>query len=177
MDKNSQIGELLEKGQSTATNVVGDTANLVKSQVLGDEKKPQATQSANPQIQSEPSLQQEQESIDRTKEVVGDFYAFSERGGQQNPVANPSDEQRLAQIRQQLQGEKLSHQQLHEEVYYNPLFAYEKGKAGQEERPAEYAQKEKQLDLEKDSEAQVKKDQDIATQRAQRHIEIKPGAG
>ena len=69
---------------------------------------------------------------------------------------------------QELQQEKLSHQQLHEEVYYNPLFAYEKGKAGQEERPAEYAQKEKQLDLEKDSEAQVKKDQDIATQRAQR---------
>ncbi len=176
MDKNSQIGELLEKGQSTATNVVGDTANLVKSQVLGDEKKPQATQPANIQTPGE-SVPQQQESTERTKEVVGDFYAPSERAGQQNPAANPSDEEKLAQVRQQLQGEKLSYQQLHDEVYYNPLFAYEKGKASQEERPAEYAQKEKQLDLEKDSEAQAKKDQDIATQRAQRHIEIKPGAG
>ncbi len=175
MDKNGQVGELLEKGQSTVTNVVSDAANSVKSQVLGDEKKPQVVQSGTVQNHGESSPQQQQEASQRTKEVVSDFYSPSQELGQQPVAANIGDEEKLLKIRQELQQEKLSHQQLHEEVYYKPLFAYEQRQGNQAERPAETAQREKHQDLEEHLEVQAKKDQDIATQRAQRHIEINPG--
>ncbi|MBI2026005.1 MAG: hypothetical protein HYT06_01340 [Candidatus Levybacteria bacterium] len=174
MDKNSQIGELLEKGQTTVTNAVGDSANIVKAQVLGDEKKPKTlVNPANSQQPSELIPPEQLQAQEHTREAVKDFYAPSE-DLPLPPQPGESDEQKLTKIRQELQGQKSKHQALHEEVYYNPLFAYEQKSTQQEqERPAEAVLRQKQQDLQQDLEKQAKKDQDIAVQRAQKHVEIK----
>jgi len=171
MDKNGQIGELLEKGQTTVTNTVQDAANVVKTQILGDEK---PLQQKAPAAQPQGELPREQADIqDYTREAVSNFYSPSE-GSPSLSQASETDDQKLAKIRQELDGEKQKHRELHEEVYYKPLISYEQRQASQqEERPAETADREKQHDLQAHIEKQEKKDQDIATQRAQRQVEIK----
>ncbi|MEK7551084.1 MAG: hypothetical protein AAB532_00595 [Patescibacteria group bacterium] len=175
MDKNGQIGELLEKGQTTVTNSVQDTANTVRTQVLGGQNNSQSLPNQNPDLP--PQIEPVQaDNTDYTKQAVSSFYSPSENGEPNSSEATETDEQKLARVRQDLDGEKQKHKELHDEVYYQPLIAYEQKQATQQqERPAEVAENEKQHDLQEHVEKQAKKDQDIATQRAQRQIEIKGG--
>ncbi|MBI3984518.1 MAG: hypothetical protein HY344_01055 [Candidatus Levybacteria bacterium] len=178
MDKVSPIGELLEKGQSNLTQTVTDVTNSVKSQVIGDQKDP-LSQAPRISLGDGPvPVEDPQISAQRTKAVVSDFYAPSSETVQAPPQTNEgTDEQKLTKVRQELLTEQEKHQALHEEVYYNPLFAYEQRKGQQEERPAETAQRQQMEDLQKKHEQKAKTDADIATQRAQHHVEIRASAG
>lgn len=176
MDKNGQIGELLEKGQTTVTNSVQDTANTVRTQVLGDTNNNQVLPNPNSGLPSQAESQVQRDNIDYTREAVSNFYSPSENGEPSISSAPvETDEQKLARLRQDLDGEKQKHRELHDEVYYKPLIAYEQRQPSQQERPAEVAQADKQHDLQEHIDKQAKKDQDIATQRAQRQVEIKGG--
>lgn len=174
MDKNGQIGELLEKGQTTVTSSMQDAANTVRTQVLGNQNNPQSLPNQNPDLvhQAEPV---QTDNTDYTKQAVSSFYSPSENGELNPSEVAQTDEQKLARLRQDLDGEKQKHKELHDEVYYKPLIAYEQRQGVGQERPAEAAEAEKQHDLEEHIEKQAKKDQDIATQRAQRQVEIKGG--
>lgn len=174
MDKNGQIGELLEKGQTTVTNTVQDTANTVKTQIIGGQNNSQIP--SNPNIDLSHQVEGVQAgNTDFTRQAVNNFYSPSE-GAQPNPTqVSETDDQKLARLRQELDGEKQKHKELHDDVYYKPLTAYEQRQGVGQERPAEAAEVEKQHDLQEHVEKQAKKDEDIATQRAQRQVEIKGG--
>ncbi len=180
MDKQSQVGELLEKGQSTTTKAVTDVTNSLKSQVVGNQKASDSPAAPRISLGDGPApVEDPQVSAQRTKAVVSDFYAPSSEVVQAPAqTSQGTDEQKLTKVRQELLTEQEKHKALHDKVYYNPLFAYEQRKGQQqEERPAETAQRQQMEDLQKETEQKAKTDSDIATQRAQHHIEIRASAG
>lgn len=152
MDKpGGLVGELLEKGQKSASLAASDVAKSVQDQI-------QQPQEASPTIN---------EDNERTKEMVQDFYAPSD--DTQNRVGDPNalDQQKLAKVRQKL------YQELHNDVYYKPLFAYESKQ--QVERPAEVAEQEEQQKMQELEVKQVKKSQDLAVLRKQTAVEANRG--
>lgn len=177
MDPNSKIGEVLEKGQQITDTAVSDVATSVKGQIIG-EKKPVAnqTQQISPQPQNTPQANTDEASVvpqaeqEWTKEVVQDFYSQSDQVTQTTPAQSAAnDEANLAKTREELK----QYQNLHKEVYYDPLFAYENKKP--EPSKAEEAEEEKQVKMQELAQKQAKKDQDIAVQRAQTTVEVNRG--
>lgn len=160
--------ELLEKGKTTASNsvktTVSDVASSISDQVgltneTNSSAQPQNTPQAEPQNQT---LEENQ----RTKEMIHEFYSPSQDNPQINPALAQTDEQKLADVRQKL------HQELHNDVYYQPLISYEQSVA--EERPAEKAERVHMEELQqKEEKRQV--DLPIAVKMAQTHTERNPG--
>ena len=175
MDNNSAFGQLLEKGQSTATNTFSDVTNSLKSQVFGDQNTQTQQPALNtiPNNQPEVSNQQLQDSQDQTRDMVRDFYAPGDDAAIGQSIPLPNDEERLAKTRQELQVQKQKYNDLHREVYYDPLFAYEQKKP--EPTKAEEQEEEKQDKMQELAQSQAKKDQDIALQRQQTKTETSPG--
>jgi len=169
MDKPSGlVGELIEKGQKSASLAASDVTQTVQDQVgLKNEASSQSPQVQNQTQQPQETPRAFDEDNERTKEVVQDFYAPSD--DTQNRVGDPNalDQQKLAQVRQQL------YQELHNEVYYNPLFAYESKQ--QVERPAEVAEQKEQQKMQELEIKQVKKSQDLAVLRKQTTVEANRG--
>lgn len=168
MDPNSQVGELFEKGQNATTSTISDVANALKGQILGDKKSTPSSQNSTSQSQQPVSSESVQNSTDRTKEVVGDFYAPSESVSQQtqNSQSLQNDQANLVKIRQELQS-------LHNEVYYKPLFAYEEKKS--EKRVADRIEEDDQKKMIELQEKEAKKTPPLSVQRAQTSTEINRG--
>ena len=178
IDPNSQIGEILEKGQKVTDTAISDVATSVKGQIIG-EKKP-ATQTQNTSQIAQPPAQVQSQDVntaseamaaaEQTKEVVADFYSQSDQVVNTAPAQSAAtDEANLAKTREELK----KHQDLHRQTYYDPLFAYENKKP--EASIAEEAEEEKQVKMEELATKQAKKDKDIAVQRDQRTVEINRG--
>ncbi len=175
---NIQFGELLEKGQSAASDaaktavsdVVGSASGQIgiKNEANATQVQNQIQQQGQPQEQiSTPS--QSQTNNEFTNEMVKEFYAPSS-GTPQYSLAEqnqPIEEQKLAQIRQKL------HQEQHNEVYFNAVLNADAPKKQQEERPAERVERQEMEDLQD----QRKKQEDLPTAvtRAQTHTEVSPG--
>jgi len=181
-----QFGEILEQGQQVATNAVksavSDTADTVSGQI-GIKNEIANTAAVGQQNQS--NFQNQISNMDtsssviskgdnirseQTTDMIRDFYSPSVDGGALSSKPQNQEEyetqQKLLKVRQSL----------HDETYYNPLFAYEHKK---EERPAEVAEKDeeqkKMIEFE-----QKKQDNNIplAVLRAQTSAEVKlAGAG
>ncbi|HYM65469.1 MAG TPA: hypothetical protein VES68_03225, partial [Candidatus Sulfotelmatobacter sp.] len=147
MDTNNLVGELIEKGQSTAKTTISDTANSVSNQI-GIKKEPNV--SGQQQIQPQPAQGTEQIQNSRqndsnsefTKEMVEDFYSPSvstpQISSQQEEEAQT--QRKLAEVRQKI------YQERHNEVYFNAVLNADASKK-QEERPAERVERQKMEDL------------------------------
>nr|MBI5455715.1 hypothetical protein [Candidatus Levybacteria bacterium] len=169
--------ELLEQGKTTAANVVKSTASDIANSVSGQiglktEPTVQAQQSQS-QFQNQPQDQAQQGEpaqlqTERTKEMIKDFYSPSDGLVQGNPQTAVAQEQQLAQVRHKLQ------QELHNEVYYNPLFAYEHDANKTESKVEELEREEKQEMMEL-QQKEADKPPPLAVQRAQTHTETNPG--
>ena len=174
-----QYGEILEQGRKTAANTVktavSDAANSVAGQIGIKNEHGANTQNSNqnqPQDQSlgpadEASVLNMNLKNDQTQDMVNDYYAPSSN---QKPVPATEEE---AQTQQQLA--KLR-KDLHDEEYYNPLFAFEHKK---QERPAEVAEKEEEQKKMAALEQQKREEKDtpIALKRAQLSIENRDQGG
>lgn len=174
MDKNSNLGQILEQGQAVTKSTISDVAKSVKNQVVGEESSPDNSIQKSQQVSLTTGTNEDTLSAERTREVVKDFYAPSEPQSQANATPQ-NDNEKITKVREELQKAKQSAGELHRSVYYDPLFAYENKKSQEEERPSEKAEKEKMQDLEVDSKEKTKRDQDIAVQRAQTKTEMHPG--
>lgn len=180
------FGEMLEKGQQTVQNTVKSAVSDVAGSVAGQiGVKPEASPNTQGKTQSqaqnqtqnlskaEPAISQAASSPE-TMELVKEFYAPSD-DAQVASAQNPQQEQAVAQ-------QKLAklRQELHQETYYEPLIAYEKKKPGQQEAEgaAERVEKQEKEEEQKKMELEqkeAKKEQDIATSRAQRATEANRG--
>jgi len=176
MDPIGDIGQILEQGQqaaantvqNTAKNTVSDVSSSVKTQITGNNEGIAGKSQALSQGSAvEPSAQLLQNG-DFAKEMVSDFYSPSSQNtqavleGQEQAQTN----EKLSKVRQELKN-------LHMEVYYNPLTAYENKKP--EERPAESVERQKMEDL---KELQLKEQQKappIAVKMAQTTTEVNRG--
>lgn len=172
---NIQLGELIEKGQNTATGALKSTVSDISDSVSGQIGiKNEPTTQAQTQVQSQPQDQTGQQGesaqiqTERTKEMVKDFYSPSGDISQNNPQVGVIEDQQLAQVRQKL------YQEQHNETYYDPLFAYEHNLNKTESKTDELEREKKQemLDLEQ---SQADKPPPLVVQRAQTHIESGPG--
>ena len=171
MDNNSAFGQFLEEGQNIAANTISDVTNSIKNQTLGDQNAAQQQAlNSTPNQQSEISNQQAQE---QTRDIVRDFYAPSDDLTSNPNNSSQSDQERLTQTRQDLQLQKQKYNDLHREVYYDPLFAYEQKKP--EPTKAQEQEEEKQDKTQELAQAQAKKDQDLNLQRQQTKTEANPG--
>ncbi len=157
MNSDDVFGEVLEKGQQAVkqtTNVVSDAAKMAADQIAGQKD------TAGDQASNDSST-----DIQAAKDMVKDFYAPSNPG--QAPVSKDlvaqEDASKLAQVKQQL----------HNEVYYDPLVNRPK-KQEEEERPAERVERQEMEDLQAEQKKQKEKP-DFAMQRAQRQAEVKGG--
>lgn len=156
IDPNSVVGELLEKGQNTTKAQVGDIANRLKGQIIGDEKKPSQTsvQDRNPQADAL--------AAEQTQEMVKDLYSPST---QKTPVASvQNDAVQLANVRKQLQS-------MHQSTYVDPLFSYENKK--REPTKAEEKEQDERQKMQELAVVQEKKNKDSALQMKQRSIETR----
>ena len=172
MDTYDGIGELLEKGQSTVQKtgnaVTGAAVNVAKTavgQATGSSDTPgQQMDNIMPADQTSQADNREQ-----VKEVVKDLYAPSSlRDGQpalSKEQIEQADKVKLEQIKQQL----------HNEVYYQPLINRVQNQ-GEEERPAEKVEREEIQELQEEQNKEKKKP-DYALQREQRRAEVKGGVG
>lgn len=158
-NNNDVFGEVLEKGQQAAqktTSVVSDAAKMAVGQVTGGDSKADAVQNQDAQAQAE-----------EVKGVVKDFYAPSQNSGQpplSKEQIEEADKVRIAQVKQQL----------HNEVYYNPLVKRSEETQAQEERPAERVERQEMQDFQ-DEQKKAKEKPNYAMQREQRRAEVKGG--
>lgn len=174
-----QFGEILEQGRKTLSNTaktaVSDTTNSVFGQIGIKNEHGANTQNPNQnQAQDQAGGPVDETSVlgmnlknDQTQEMVNDYYAPSSN---QKPIPATEEE---AQTQHQLA--KLR-KDLHDETYYNPLFAFEHKR---KERPAEVAEKEEEQKKMAELEQQKKEDQNtpIALKRAQLSIENRDQGG
>ena len=175
---NIQLGELIEKSQTQATNAVksavSDATNSVSGQLgiknnINSSPLPQ-NQNQTPQVseQAQTSSQDAQGS-EFTKEMVKDFYAPSVLTpqyalGEEEKVQT---EQKLQAVRQKL------FQERHNEVYFNAVLNADAPKQ-QEERPAERVERQQMEDLQLEKNKK-QGELPIAVVRGQTHTEITPG--
>lgn len=166
IDPNSQLGELLEQGQTVAQNQTQDLVQRVKGQVIGSTSKQASTQ-APTQVHPETlSREDDQKSAARTREMVQDLYAPSEDQSAHTAHDASKDAEQLSNIRRQL-GE------MHKTTYYDPLFAHETRKEPtikEEQEAEEKQQKMQDLEFQK-----AKDDQAFAVQLAAQKTERFPG--
>ena len=183
MDKNSIIGEVLEKGQNavantmsnTATNTASDISQTVSEQ-LGFKSKTSQTQNVNQTqaFSNQQNLPQnpQAEVSDNTREIVDDFYSPSDNTNSNSSSNNsqnttlssePQIQAKLAKVRQEL----------HKEVYYDPLIAYEQKK--QEPTKAEVMEQAESQKMQELAISQQKQNADIATTRAKIAVEANRG--
>lgn len=136
------IGEILEQGGS----IVSQTAKTVKSQIA-------------------PSSQKEKS---QNEEIVKSLYEKSDPQQIQqesNPTTQTvTEQQQLAQTRNELQTKKQAHQQQHDVTYYNPTFNQPKK---EEPRPAEKVEQEQQQEMQELQQKEAKKPPRLAVKRAQ----------
>ncbi len=174
-----QFGEILEQGQQTALNTVksavSDTTNAVSGQIgIKNENNHTTVTNQNqnqPAVQAQGQLPNEAVAAqnlqnEETAEMVKDYYAPSTQAPQ-TPKPQTQEEyetqQKLLKIRQEL----------HERVYYDPLFAYEHKK---QERPADVqAQEEEQKKMAELEHKKEEKKLPLAVQRAQTSVEVNRG--
>lgn len=173
MDNNSTIGQLFEQGKAVVDDGISDVATTTKKQVLGDNNSTQNQNTAQ-NISDSSSPSGEANSTPDTMELVGDFYAPSNDSKFKTAV-NMDDPNELQKVRQKLQEEKSLYHQLHKDVYYDPLFAYENKKP--EPTKADEQEQEEQQKMQSLATEQKKKDEDIALHRAQASIETRVSAG
>jgi hypothetical protein len=169
-----QFGEILEQGKQTTTNTVktaiSDTANSISGQIGIKNETNARVQNPTKQAANQADenvLPNQQTGVDNefTKEMVEDFYAPSSNASPGSRPKNQEEyetQQKLLKIRQDL----------HNETYYDPLFAYEHKK---EEKPAETVQREEQQQMQELAQNQEKKLPPLAVQRAQTSVEINRG--
>lgn len=168
--------EILEMGKSNVTNAVKSTISDISDSVSGQiglKSEPTAqiqTQSSQNQPQNQVQQQGESSQLqtERTKDMVREFYSPSSDLPQNNSQTGTPEEQQLAQIRQKLQ------QELHTNVYYEPLFSYEHNLNKTESKVEELEREEKQeaMELQK---KEADKPPSLAVSRAQTHTETSPG--
>lgn len=160
--------QMLEQGKASSANAVKTTVSDISSTIsdqvgisneTNSQTQPKTTQ------QSEPSNNMQQEN-QRTNEVVSDFYSPSNDQAAALSQQGPTDDQRLADVRQKLR------QELHNEVYYQNLISYEQKKP--EERPADKMERQQMEELQLKQEKQ-QQDLPIAVKMAQTHTETSPG--
>lgn len=178
MDKpGGLVGEFIEKGQKTTSNVVSDIADSVSEQVgvAKPTSQQQAAGSSSGQVgqsQQDPNAQGAEVS-EATKEIVEDFYAPSDKNPNtlqsssqnQNPTTDTQD--KLARVRQELL-------QQHTSEYYDPLFAYENKKP--EATKADVIEQEDYKKMQELALDQQKKNEDIALVNAKTAVEAHRGA-
>ena len=165
--------QILEQGKSAVTNAVKSTVSDISDSVSGQiglKNEQNATQS---QSQNQPQDQTQQAEAghletERTKEMVRDFYSPSDDLVQSGQQASVSEDQQLAQVRQRLQ------QELHSQVYYEPLFAYEHNLNQTESKQEELERRDKQEMMEL-QQKQADAPPPLAVSRAQTHTETNPG--
>lgn len=175
MNPNDVLGELIEKGQTAASNAAKSAVSDISDSVSGQiGLKNEPTAKAQTQVQGQPQDQagQQGETVqvqtERTREMVREFYSPSSDLSQTNPQKAATEDQQLAAVRQKL------YQEQHNETYYNPLFAYEHNlnKTESKVEELEREDKEKMMDLQQ---KEADKPPPLAVQRAQTHIEVNPG--
>ena len=176
---NIQLGELIEKSQTQATNAVksavSDTTNSVSGQLgIKNNVNPSPlsqNQNQTPQVseQAQTSSQDAPESNEFTKEMVKDFYAPSVSTPQYalGEEERVQTEQKLQAVRQKL------FQERHNEVYFNAVLNADAPKQ-QEERPAERVERQQMEDLQLEKNKK-QGELPIAVVRGQTHTEITPG--
>ena len=170
MNRDDVLGEVLEKGQSTVQKtgkaVTGAAVNAVKAvtgQVTGSDVSGQQMEAnASPQDQASQADAQAQ-----VNDMVKDLYAPSSPQDGQPALSKEqieeADKAKLEQVKQQL----------HNEVYYQPLINKAQSQ-GEEERPAEKVEREEIQELQEERNKEKKKP-DYALQREQRRAEVKGG--
>ena len=175
MDPNNVIGELLEKGQNITTNAVkttvSDVVGSVSDQIgLKIEANQQAPQAQNQIQQQQPAetAQNSDEENQRTKDMVRDFYSPSNDQTQNAQTAAVTEEQQLAKVRQKL------YQELHNDVYYQPLISYEQ-KQQQVVSKTDQLENQKHQEMQELQQKEADKPPPLAVQRAQAHTELTPG--
>lgn len=179
MDKNSPFGELMEKGQQTASDTTQKAASDVVMSVAGQlglknesaSNNAQNTQQTQNQasVPAEPSSQpqdgQALEDSELTKEMVEEFYAPSAEFPQNMSISEQEDADtklKLVALRKQL----------HDEFYYNPLV---NPKNQEEERPAERVERQEKEEMQDLQQKEADKPAPIAVQRAQTSTEMNRG--
>lgn len=174
---NINLGELIEKGQTAASNAAKSTVSDISDSVSGQVGlKNEPTAKAQTQVQGQPQDQAGQQGetaqaqTERTREMVREFYSPSNDLSQNSRQKAVTEEQQLAKVRQKL------YQEQHNETYYNPLFAYEHNlnKTESKVEELEREDKEKMMDLQQ---KEADKPPPLVVQRAQRHVEALPSAG
>lgn len=148
------------------TDVIKDQTGIANER--GQSKQTQ-TPSDNSQGQGDVSKQND--STERTKEVVSEFYAKSDTNNIQSKTQEQMDTQeQLIKTREELR----HFQDLHKETYYEPLIAYETKNPQQEESSSERVEKQEMQDLEEKNEKQ-KNMQPLAVAKAQTAVEANRG--
>lgn len=147
MDKNSLLGELIEKGQNAASDsakqAVSDIAQSVKAQITGSEKVAQS---------------------EATREVIKDFYAPSDPN---TKTTDPNEEE----LQRKAKMDKLR-QELHSAYYQNLLEVLRP----KEPPKAEKLEQEKRQEMAELQEKQAQKPKLDATVIAQQQTERFRGA-
>ena len=179
MDKNSAFGELVEKGQQSASNtaqaVVSDVGDSIVTQLgfknesgSNNTQNTQQTQNQAPVVSPGETAPNPNEALgdnELTKEMVEDFYSPSV-GLAQNISSEEQErldtQQRLVALRKEL----------HNEVYYDPLVNPKKQEEERSAQRVERQEKEEMQDLEQKN---ADKPPPIAVQRAQTSTEINRG--
>ena len=184
IDPNSQIGEILEKGQKVTDTAISDVATSVKGQIIGEKNPAGQTQNISQITQPPPQAQipsqdtntasEAMAAAEQTREVVADFYSQSDQVVQAAPSqSSAADEANLAKTREELKKQQELYQSLHKQVYYDPLFAYENKR--EEKSKAQEIEEEKQVKMQELAQTQAKKDKDLAVRKAQTTVEINRG--
>lgn len=165
--------QILEQGKSTVANAVKSTVSDISGSVssqVGLKSEPIVQNQSQTALQDQVNQgESAQIQTQRTKEMVEDFYSPSDTTISANQQANAqAEEQQLAAVRQKL------YQELHNEVYYNPLFAYEHN-LNKTESKAEELERQKQQEMQALEQKEADKPPPLAVTRAQTHTEANPG--
>lgn len=172
MDSANIVGELIEKGQNTGVTVVKSTVSDISGSVSNQVglKSELAAQNQSQTTSQDQAGQGESAQIQtqRTKEMVQDFYSPSDNAIQGSQQTAQTEEQQLASVRQELQ------QQLHNETYYNPLFAYEHN-LNKTESKVDELERQKHQEMQALEQKEADKPPPLAVTRAQTHTETNPG--
>jgi hypothetical protein len=169
MNPNDVFGEALEKGQNAvqqigkiASDSTVSAAKTATNQISGNSDGQDLPTEANTPVQDNQLVASEKLE---TKEMIKDIYAQSNPSEAVKPVeqTQAEDKAKIAKLRQQL----------HSEVYYEPLVNPQKP---QEERPAEKVEREKMEDLQ-DAQKKQEKQKPIAVSNAQTAAETRNMGG
>ncbi len=176
MDKTGLFGEILEQGQSVAS----DTKNVVKGQLTGFGKAAKSqiapsfsqVQQSNQKIDNNSQQKTTDEKTEsEKKEMLGHLYGIKDdknridskhQASKSQDIKSQEDQEKIKQLRNRLHNE-----------YYQNLVNPPKPK---EERPQEKLEREKQQEMNDLSKKEKEKPKPLAVQRAQQSTEKFRGA-